>query len=147
MRIAVAVLLVVFFASQSFGSVRRIEISKKSPAKAPIKFSLTITPDRRQSGHVFVKLVLPPDQEKLVDLWKTYLWLQKEGKVVLAIPLEMTRADDKSITIRYYGHVDMVGRGLLAIRCGKHAPLVETIYQIDVSSYLENDQVDGKVTK
>jgi len=25
--------------------------------------------------------------------------------------------------------------------------LVETIYQIDVSSYLENDQVDGKVTK
>ncbi|HIF32512.1 MAG TPA: hypothetical protein EYG03_18240 [Planctomycetes bacterium] len=59
----------------------------------------------------------------------------------------MTRADDKSITIRYHGHVDMVGKGLLAIRCVKHAPLVETIYQIDVSSYLENDQVDGKVTK
>ncbi len=136
MRTTATFLFVVFSATLSFGSVRRVEISKTTQVDSPIEFSVTITPDSQQEGHVLVELVLPSGQKELADLWKVYLWILQDKKTVLGVPLDPTYAKDKTITVRYHGHVDTVNRCLIAIRCGKRAPLSETIYQINVGSYL-----------
>jgi len=116
--------------------VKRVEISKTTQVESPIEYSLTITPDDQQAEHVFVKLVLPSGQQELAELWKVYLWVLKEKKTILGVPLDLTYSSDKTITIHYHGHVDIVKECLIAIRCGKHAPRSETIYQIHVGSYL-----------
>ena len=138
MRITALILVLVFYATLSFGSQRKVEISKTTQADSPIEFSVTITPDRHENGRVLVKLVLPAGQKELADLWKIYLLVLQDKKTVLGAPLDLSYAKDKTITARYHGHVDTVSRCLIAIRCGKHAPLSETIYQIDVGSYLKN---------
>lgn len=138
MRIAITFLLLSLFAIPAFGSVKRIEISKTTQAESQIKFSMKITPDEHQAGHCLVELVLPPGQQELAELWKIYLWVLHDNKTILEVPLDPNYAKDKTITVRFSGHVDTVSRCLIAIRCGKLAPLSETIYQIDVGSYLKN---------
>ncbi len=86
-----------------------------------------------------MELALPPGQQELADLWKIYLWVLQDKKTVLGAALDLSYAKDKTITVRYHGHVDTVSRCLIAIRCGKLAPLSETIYQIDVGSYLKKE--------
>jgi len=151
MRTTATFLFVVFSATLSFGSVRRVEISKTTQADSPIEFSVTITPDSQQEGHVLVELVLPSGQKELADLWKVDLRIRQDGKrkTVLLVPLELNYAKDKTITVRYYGHVDTVSRSHVAIRCGKHAPLSETVYLINVGSYLADgaDQRHRKALK
>ena len=136
------VLISLMVSSNCFGgTVRRVEISKATQNKSPIEFSVTITPDTAQTGHVFVELAFPMEQEELADLWKIYLWIMDNKKTVLGMPLDLRRVKStknvEMIAVNYHGHVDTVKRCLLAIRCGKRAPLAETIYQIDVGSYLD----------
>ncbi len=128
------------------GTVKRFEISKATQEKSPIDFSVTITPDTVQNGHVFVELAFPSAQQELADLWKVYLWIMDDKKTVLGAPLDLRqvrRPKEKKnvemIAVNYHGRVDTIRRCLIAIRCGKRAPLVETIYQIDVGSYLDKD--------
>jgi hypothetical protein len=143
MRTTATVLVLSLFATLSFGSVRRVEISKTTQTDSPIEFSVTITPHNQQDGRVSVELVLPSGQQELADLWKIYLWVLKDKKTVLGAPLDLNYAKDKTITVRYSGHIDTVNRCLIAIRCGKHAPRSETIYQIDIGSYLKNAAESG----
>jgi hypothetical protein len=138
MKIVIKFLLLSLFAIPAFGSVKRIEISKTTQAESPIEFSMKITPDEQQAGHCLVELLLPPGQQELAELWKIDLWVLQDRKTILGVPLDLDYAKDKTITLRFSGHVDTVSRCLVAIRCGKHAPLSETIYQIDVGSYLKN---------
>jgi hypothetical protein len=138
MRTTTTFLFLLLSATLSFGSVRRIEISKATQTEAPIKFSVTITPDEQQDGHCLVKLVLPAGQQEVAELWKIYLWILQDKKTILGAPLDLSYAKDQTITVRFHGHVDTLSHCLIAIRCGQHAPLSETIYQIDVGSYLKN---------
>jgi hypothetical protein len=85
-----------------------------------------------------VKLVLPAGQQEVAELWKIYLWILQDKKTILGAPLDLSYAKDQTITVRFHGHVDTLSHCLIAIRCGQHAPLSETIYQIDVGSYLKN---------
>jgi hypothetical protein len=137
MKTTATFLFLLLSATLSFGSVRRIEISKATQTESPIKFSVTITPDEQQDGHCLVELVLPTGQQELAELWKVYLWIRQEKKSILGAPLDLSYANDKTITVRFHGQVDTLRDCLIAIRCGQHAPLSETIYQIDVGSYLE----------
>ena len=137
MKTYAPIVLLVLSAGLAFGSVRRVPISKSTEAKAPIEFSVVLTPDMHQEGYVTVELILPPKQDSLADLWKIYLWVLKDKKTVLGVPLDLVYSKKGAISVRYHGHVDIIRRGLIALRCGKHAPLSETIYQIDVGSYLE----------
>jgi len=137
---AALILALVVCATSSFGSERRFEISKKTQANSPIKFTLTTHPDRQQDGSVLVEMVLPTEQQELEDLWKVYLWVAQDGKTVLGAPLDLIHTKDKSIIVRFHGQVDTVRRCLVAVRCGKHAPLNETVYQIDVGSYIQRDR-------
>ena len=99
---------------------------------------MTITSDSQLEGHVLVEISLPPGQQELADLWKIYLWVLEDEKTVLGAPLDLSYAKDKTIAVRYQGHIDTVRGSLIAIRCGKRAPLSETIYQIDDGSYLNH---------
>lgn len=140
MRFTSRILLVAFCATLSLGgSVRRVEISKATQADSPIEFSVTIIPDSQQEGYVLVKMVFPPGQQELADLWKIDLWVLQGKKTVLGAPLDLSYAQDGTISVLYHGHVDIVSRSLIAIRCGKHAPRSETIYQVDIASYLEKN--------
>ena len=123
------------------GSVQRIKISKDTQADSPIKFM--VTPVDLKNGKVLVELQIPPGQPEIADLWKIFLWVVQDEKTVLGVPLELIHGEDKTITARYYGHVDTANKCLIAIRCGKHAPREETIYQIDIGSYLKNAAGQG----
>ena len=143
MRTTTTFLFLLLSATLSFGSVQRIEISKATQTESPIKFSVTITPDDQQDGQHLVELVLPAGQKELAELWKVYLWIVQDKKTSLGAPLDLSYAKDKSITVRFNGHVDTLSHCQIAIRCGQHAPLSETIYQIDVGSYLNNKAEQG----
>ena len=118
-------------------SVRRIEISKETQAESLIKFLVAITPHVQQDGNCHVEFVFPAGQQELAELWKIDLWLLRNRKTILAVPLDLNYDKDKTITVRFHGHVDTVSQCLIAIRCGQHAPFSETIYQIDVGSYVK----------
>jgi hypothetical protein len=122
-------------------SVERIKITKDTQADSPIKFM--VTPVDLKNGQVLVELQIPPGQPELADLWKIFLWVIQDEKTVLGVPLELIHGEDKTITARYYGHVDTAKKCLIAIRCGKHAPRAETIYQIDIGSYLKSATEQG----
>ena len=142
MRTVIAALIILSCSIPAHGSVRRIKITKSTQDKAPISFSLTTTPDSGQAGHVTMTLVLPTGQVELAELWKVYLWCKQDGRTVLSLPLEAVQAEDKRYIVQYSGHVDTLRYCLVAIRCGKHAPLSETIYQIDLGSYLIRSRVE-----
>ena len=141
-----AILLLSLCGTLSAGSVRRVKISKSTERTSPIEFSVTITPDSVQPGRVSVDLAFPSGQQELADPWKVYLWILEDNRIDLGAPLDVRRerrakgnAIVEMIAVNYHGHVDAVGRCLIAIRCGKRAPKNETIYQIDIGSYLDRD--------
>jgi hypothetical protein len=143
MKTIITFLFLFLSVALSFGSVKRIPITKANQAEAQIKFAVRITPDKQQAEHCLVELGLPAGQLELAELWKIYLWSLNGNKTILAAPLDLSYAEDQTITVRFHGHVDTVSQSLIAIRCGQHAPLSETIYQIDLGSYLKrSDQSD-----
>lgn len=141
MRITASILFFVFCASPASGSVRHVEISKSNHSDSPIDFSVEGAPD--EYGYVSVKLTLPPEQEELADLWKIELWIEQDDKHMLSVVIVPILEEDKTISIGYRGHVDFIDHCLIAIRCGEFAPLVETIYKIDVDSYIDVESDDS----
>lgn len=139
MRYLAPLLFVLICTAHSHGAVTRVEISKTNQSESPIEYSVAIIPDAQQEGHLLVELILPSGQPELADLWQACLWVQQAGKTVLAAPLEVSAAEDKKLAIRFHGHADNVRQCLVAIRCGKHAPRSETIFQIDIGSYLNRN--------
>lgn len=135
MRITASILFLVFCAGSASGSVRHVEISKSNHSESPIDFSVAGTPD--EYGYVSVKITLPPEQEDLAHLWRIELWIEQDDKHMLSVVIVPILEEDKTISIGYRGHVDFIDHCLIAIRCGEFAPLVETIYKIDVDSYID----------
>lgn len=139
MRISASILFLALSASSSSGSSRVVEISKSSQSESPIEFLVVGTPGCHQGETVSVELTLPSGQKELAHLWSMDLWVQQDDKTVLAMPIEQDNAEDDTVTVRFYGNADAVRQCLIAIRCGEHAPLSETIFQIDVGSYIDSE--------
>ena len=134
------ILLLVFYASLASGRANKIQISKATQADSPIEFSVTIpAADDNQLEPLLVKLSFPSGQKELTDLWKVCLLIVQEKKTVLVVPLDLNYGKDKTVNVIFFGHVDILSQCLIAIRCGEDAPFKETIYEVNIGSYLKKD--------
>ena len=137
MKLWVSILSLVFCTTLLFASVTRVELSAENQVNSPIDYKVKVLTDHPQKGRVDIRITLAADQDELAELWKVYLWVSDEKKIVLSVPLDMKRSKDGAIEIHFNGSVEMVNNSVIAVRCGKHAPLAEKIYQINVGSYLK----------
>lgn len=131
-------MLLVLITTSSFASVNRVDITKDNQAEAEIKFTVTIEElEGHQKGYSEVKLTIPPNQKKLDDFWKAYLWISENEKTSLSVPLETIRDKDNRLIVRFSGKMQLIKDAIIALRCGKHAPFAENIYQIRIGTYIK----------
>jgi hypothetical protein len=112
-------------------SVKRIEITKSNELNSPIKFSIELTKPFKE--HHKITLMLPKGQEKLTHIWKVFL-----NNKHIGVPIDPVIFSNGKRKYSFSSNIEILKKSTISIRCGKHAPMNETIYKIDLSSYLEN---------
>jgi hypothetical protein len=119
-------------ATPAAASIVRVDLTKANQATSPVQYTLrTMT----THGFVSVALELPRKQAPLEHLWRIDVHMLKDGKLRLNAPLEMKLDGDILKTDLLLDPDAMKGTEIW-IRTGEHAPLAETVYVIDVGSFM-----------
>lgn len=130
----------------AFASVHRVIVTKDTQMESGIEFSLAVDPIReandepREDGYSRFTLSIPPGQSPFEHLWRTELWIldQEKKSVVLSVPVAMRKTPAGSMTGELSLSSRFLKKAILALRCGKRAPLSETIYQVELKSYVRS---------
>jgi hypothetical protein len=125
------VALALLFASPAAASVLRIDLSKPTLAKSPLKYKVELSTSH---GLVTVRLEMPRTQTPLDHLWRIDVVVRTKDKTLLSAPLQTEVANGVLSTSFALDPGNLKGVEIW-VRTGKAAPLAETIYAIDVESF------------
>ncbi len=151
-RVLIVSAAVLVVTGAAFASVHRVIVTKETQSKSGIEFSLTVEPvlglgnKPRSDGYSRFALSIPGNQKPFEHLWRTELWiLEKEkGSVVLSVPVALRQTPAGEMTGELSLSSKLMEHAILAFRCGKYAPLAETIYQVQLKTYFQKPKVSEK---
>ncbi len=120
-------------AGRAQASAIRIEVNRKNLDKVGLKLTLGGGEVREQIAHF--RLAMPEKQPKLAHLWRVELWLKQPHDKPYKTRVVALDKQRGNLVGGFAVPVKAKPTALLAIRTGRHAPLAETIYQLDISSF------------